>query len=210
MFQGLSILVPSVAAKPEEGLRARKRRETMERITQAGIRLFLERGYEATTLDDIAAAAAISRRTFFHYFKSKDDILISLQSGMGTMIADAIRKAPPGTQPIHAVRDAVIEVCAAVPPDDMLAIDRLMRSSQTVQARKQASYVEQERVLLAALRERWPQSGRKPALQLVAMIAMGAIRLSTEAFNREVGARSMPTLLREAFDMLDAELRSPA
>jgi len=195
---------------PKEGLRARKRRETLERITQAGIRLFLDRGYEATTLDDIAAAAAISRRTFFHYFKSKDDILISLQSGMGTMIADAIRKAPLDKQPIEVVRDAVVEVCAAVPPDDMLAIDRLMRSSETVQTRKQASYVEHERVLLAALQERWPQSEREPALQLVAMIAMGAIRLSTEAFNREAGARPMPALLRETFHMLDTELRTRA
>jgi AcrR family transcriptional regulator len=198
----------SPTASSEEGLRARKRRETTRRITDAGIRLFLDRGYEATTLDDIAAAAAISRRTFFHYFKSKDDILISLQSGMGTMIADAIRKAPLDKQPLAAVRDAVIEVCAAVPPDDMLAIDRLMRSSETVQTRKQASYVEQERILLAALRERWPQTGREPALKLVAMIAMGAIRLSTEAFNREAGARTMPSLLRETFDTLETELRA--
>lgn len=196
----------SPGANSEDGLRARKRRETMKRITDAGVRLFLDRGYEATTLDDIAAAAAISRRTFFHYFKSKDDILISLQSGMGTMIADAIGKAPPDKQPLEAVRDAVLEVCAAVPPDDMLAIDRLMRSSETVQARKQASYVEQERTLLAALRGRWPGPEREPALKLVAMIAMGAIRLSTEAFNQEAGARTMPTLLRETFGTLETEL----
>ncbi len=196
----------SPTANSEEGLRARKRRETMKRITDAGIRLFLDRGYEATTLDDIAAAAAISRRTFFHYFKSKDDILISLQSGMGTMIVNAIGKAPPGLQPLQAVRDAVLEVCAAVPPDDMLAIDRLMRSNETVQARKQASYVEHERTLLAALRERWPAPEREPALKLVAMIAMGAIRLSTEAFNQEAGARTMPTLLRETFGALETEL----
>jgi len=197
----------SLTANSKEGLRARKRRETMERITEAGIRLFLDRGYEATTLDDIAAAAAISRRTFFHYFKSKDDILISLQSGMGAAIADAIRRAPSDKQPIEAVRDAVLEVCAAVAPDDLLAIDRLMQSNETVQARKQASYVEHERTLLAALRERWPQSEREPALQLVAMIAMGAIRLSTESFNREAGARTMPSLLRETFDTLKTELR---
>lgn len=196
----------SAATDPEEGLRARKRRETLGRITDAGIRLFLHRGYEATTLDDIAAAAAISRRTFFHYFKSKDDILISLQSGMGATIADAIREAAPSKRPIEAVRDAVLEVCAAIPPDDMLAIDRLMRSNETVQARKQASYVEHERTLLAALRERWPEPGREAALQLVAMIAMGAIRLSTEAFNREAGARTMPALLRETFGTLETEL----
>jgi AcrR family transcriptional regulator len=196
----------SPTANSEDGLRARKRRETMKRITDAGIRLFLDRGYEATTLDDIAAAAAISRRTFFHYFKSKDDILISLQSGMGAMIAEAIDKAPPGMQPLQVVREAVLVVCAAVPPDDMLAIDRLMRSNETVQARKQASYVEHERTLLAALRKRWPAPGREPALKLVAMIAMGAIRLSTEAFDQEAGARTMPTVLRETFAALETEL----
>jgi len=196
----------SFGAKSEESLRARKRRETMERITEAGIRLFLDRGYEATTLDDIAAAAAISRRSFFHYFKSKDDILISLQSGMGTTIAEAIRNAPQDKRPIDAVRDAVLDICAAVRPDDMLVIDRLMRSSETVQARKQASYVEQERTLLAALRERWPEPERESGLKLVAMIAMGAIRLSTEAFNQEAGARTMPTLLRETFGALETEL----
>jgi len=192
----------------EEGLRARKRRETMARITGAGIRLFLDRGYETTTLDDIAAAASISRRSFFNYFNSKDDILISLQSGMGTMIADAIRKAPADAQPIEAVRDAVLDVCAAVAPDDMLAIDRLMRSSETVQARKQASYVEQERTLFAALRERWPEPEREPGLKVVAMIAMGAVRLSTEAFNQAAGARTMPALLRETFGTLETELRA--
>lgn len=198
----------SHGANSKESPRARKHRETIERITEAGIRLFLDRGYEATTLDDIAAAAAISRRSFFHYFKSKDDILISLQSGMGTTIAEAIRNAPPDKRPIEAVRDAVLDVCAAVPPDEMLAIDRLMRSSKTVQARKQASYVEQERTLLAALRERWPEPDRAPALKLVAMIAMGAIRLSTEAFTQEAGARPMPTLLRETFGALETELRT--
>lgn len=197
---------PSPATNSQEGLRARKRRETMERITQAGIRLFLDRGYEATTLDDIAGAAAISRRSFFNYFSSKDDILISLQSGMGSMIANAIRKAAPGKQPIEAVRDAVIEVCASVPAEDMLAIDRLMRSSETVQARKQASYVAHERTLLAALSERWPEPERETALKLVAMVAMGTIRLSTESFDREAGARTMPSLLRERFDTLETEL----
>ena len=199
-------MAASPTADTTIGLRERKRRETMARITDAGICLFLEHGYDATTIDDNAAAAAISRRTFFHYFKSKDDILISLQSGMGDMIADAIRDAPPDARPIAAVRDAVLAVCAAVPPDDMLAIDRLMRSNETVQARKQASYVEHERTLLAALRERWPDPARAPALRLVAMIAMGAIRLATEAFTQDAGTRTMPMLLRESFDTLEGEL----
>lgn len=53
-----------VSSKPD-GLRARKRQETLERIAETGLRLFSQNGYEATTLDAIAEAAGISRRTFF-------------------------------------------------------------------------------------------------------------------------------------------------
>ncbi|RJF89222.1 TetR family transcriptional regulator [Oleomonas cavernae] len=190
---------------PGEGLRGRKRRETLRRITDAGIRLFIEKGYAATTLDEIAAEAGISRRTFFYYFKSKDDILLSLQSGMGDMLVAALRSAPPDSRPLDAIRDAIVKVCAPIPADDMIAIDRLMRSSQAVQARKQATYIQHERALFEALRERWPAPERETGLRLVAMLAVGAMRLSFDALSREAGKRPIAVLLHEAFDALAAE-----
>jgi AcrR family transcriptional regulator len=192
--------------RPAPGLRERKRRETLRRITDAGICLFIEKGIDATTLDEIAAIAGISRRTFFHYFKSKDDILTSLQQGMGEMIAERIRGADEGALPLEAIRTSVIGVCAEVPTDDLVAIDRLMRSSPAVQARKQASYVQQERILFAALSARWPDPERGMALRLVAMLAIGAIRLAIEAMSQEGERRSLIELLNAAFDALTSEL----
>jgi AcrR family transcriptional regulator len=189
-----------------EGLRERKRRETLQRITDAGMCLFIEKGYDATTLDEIAAAAGISRRTFFYYFKSKDDILLSLQSSMGDMIVAEVRNAPPEKRPLAAIRDAIIKVCAPISAEDMMALDRLMRSSDAVQARKQASYVQHERALFAALRERWPEPERETGLRIVAMLAIGAVRLSYDAMSREGGRRSIIELLDEAFDALEAEV----
>ncbi len=189
-----------------EGLRARKRRETLQRITDAGMRLFIARGYAETRVDDIAEAAGISRRTFFHYFESKDDILLSLQSGIGAMLSQALRDTPAGLRPLDAVRAAVIAVSATIPPADMIAIDRLMRASPAVQARKQASYVAQEQALLAVLRERWPMPEREAGLRLVAMLAVGAMRLALEALSREDGKRPLVVLLNEAFDALQAEV----
>ncbi|QUT05084.1 TetR family transcriptional regulator [Sphingobium phenoxybenzoativorans] len=196
----------SINSKSPEGLRARKQRETRQRITDAGICLFLEKGYDETTIDDVAASAGISRRTFFHYFKSKDDILLSLQSGMGDKIADAVRRAHIDKRPLEAVREAVLEVCGTVPPEDMKAIDRLMRSSETIQARKQASYVEHESTLFAALIERWPDPERQSALRLVAMLAIGVIRLSTDAFSQEGTQQTMIDLMRNAFDAIQSEV----
>lgn len=196
----------SGAAPSGEGVRARKRRETLQRIADAGLRLFIDKGYEGTTLDEIAAAAGISRRTFFYYFKSKDDILLSMQSGIGDRLVAAVRDAPPGKRPFDAVRDAVVAVCAPFPADDMIAMDRVMRSSQAVQARKQASYVQHETALFGALCERWPDPERATALRLVAMLAVGAMRLAFDAFSREGGRRPLADLLHETFDALAEEL----
>lgn len=193
-------------APPRDGLRERKRRETLQRITDVGMGLFLQKGYEATTLDEIAAAAGISRRTFFYYFKSKDDILLSLQNGMGEVIVAALKAETADKRPLDAVRDAVIAVCARFPADEMRAIDQLMRSIPAVQARKQASFIQHEDDLFQALRQRWPDPQRETGLRLVAMLSMGAIRLSFEALNREGGARPIADLLHEAFAALKAEI----
>ncbi len=64
---------------PATGLRERKRLQTRERLTKVAMELFLKRGFEETTLDDIAAAAEISRRSFFHHFASKEDLVLAWQ-----------------------------------------------------------------------------------------------------------------------------------
>lgn len=191
---------------PIEGLRERKRRETAKRIKEAGIRLFIEKGYAATTLDDIAAAADISRRTFFYYYKSKDDILLTMQNGTGDIFAAALRDEPPDKRPLEAARDAAIKVSAPIPTDELLVLDRLMRSSEAVQARKAVAYVQHEQTVFAVLREKWPEPEREVALRWVAMLSIGAIRLSLDAFNRENGKRPLVELVREAFDALEGEL----
>lgn len=189
-----------------EGLRERKRRETLRRITEAGTRLFIAHGYEATTLDAIAAEAGISRRTFFHYFKSKDEILLAMQAGLGDLLTAALALESRDQRPIDAVRKALVRISDAYDPGEMLILDRVMRSSEAVLARKQASYVQHEATLFAALRALWPEAERETGLRLVAMMSIGALRLSLEAFNREEGRRPIAALLNEAFDALETEV----
>jgi AcrR family transcriptional regulator len=191
---------------PNEGLRERKRRETAQRITEAAVRLFIENGYEATTLDAIAAAADISRRTFFHYFKSKDDILLSMQGGGAEALAATLCEEPTDQRPLDALRNAMIRIAEQYPADEMIAIDRLMRSSAAVQARKQATYVQNEQGLFEVLRERWPGAERETGHRLVAMLAVGAMRLALESFNRDEGRRPLPELVREVFSALETQV----
>ncbi|RWE32271.1 MAG: TetR family transcriptional regulator [Mesorhizobium sp.] len=182
-----------------ESWREQKKRETLKRITEEGVKLFVANGYEATTLDAIATAAGISRRTFFYYFKSKDDILLSLQTSGTEAVVAALMEEPADRPPLIAVRNALLKVCAVYQPDEMIVIDRLMLSSPTLQARKQASYLVQEQTLFAALSERWPDPRLGKGLRLVAMVAVGTMRLSLESWRAEGGKRPVAELVKDYF-----------
>ena len=198
---------PALQDGSAQGLRERKRRETHRRIAETGLRLFLAQGYEGTTLDAIAAAAGISRRTFFSYFKSKDDILLVWQeAGWDGIFADLLT-ASPDASPLDAVRDVLVKYASRYTTQEMAAIDRVMRSSDTLMARKQAFYAEREQALFATLCEVWRQPERRAALRIVAMVSMGAMRLATLAWSEQGGQRkSIAKVLRETFDSLRSEL----
>lgn len=190
-----------------EGLRERKRRETRQRIAETGLRLFLADGFDSTTLDAVAAEAGISRRTFFSYFKSKDDVVLYWQeAGWNAMHADLL-KASPDARPLDVVRDVMADHTSRYSPDEMAAIDALMRSSESLLARKQTFYVEQEKVLFNTLCEVWRQPERRPALRMVAMVCIGSLRVAIQSWYDHPGERKpMVEFLRDAFANLRSEL----
>ncbi len=191
----------------EPGARERKRRETRRRIADAGVRLFSINGYEATTVDAIAAEAGISRRTFFHYFQSKDDVLLSFESGLGEQLAAAIgEQVASGQPPLAAMRAAMSSLVARYSTPDLIAIDRLMRASTAVQARKQANYIRDEATVYEALRRGWPDEG-ETSLRLVAMLSIGMSRLSLDAWSRDGGTRPLADYLAATFDGLEQVCR---
>jgi AcrR family transcriptional regulator len=78
------------------GLRERKKHATREALVRAGLELFVERGYDETTLAEIADAAGVSTRTIFAYFPSKEDILFSDFPVMKEALAQALAERPEG------------------------------------------------------------------------------------------------------------------
>src|SRR5262252_4943057 len=96
------------ASERPQGVRERKRRETHERIIQKGLKLFVKHGYDETTLDAIAEAAGISRRTFFYYFRSKEDVLLAAHdSGFREALRPAMLEESPDQAPIDAVKSCL-------------------------------------------------------------------------------------------------------
>lgn len=194
---------------PREGLRQRKRRETHSRIQEAARALFVARGYDGTTLEDIADAANLSRRTLFHYFKSKDDILMSMAGGMGEALVQGLNAQPPGKSPLATMMDAMKDIAAAQPHDELLIFDKVMRSSEAVLARKRANYILSEEVLFEAMRLRWPDPAMREELRLAANMVLSVVRLSLEQFNREEGKTSLVELMNNLFALMERILVEP-
>src|SRR5262245_25603575 len=89
------------------GLRERKKQRTREAIVESAFELFAERGFDGTTIADIAEAAEIAPRTFFSYFPSKDDVVFHDFEQSFEMVASWLRDREPGTNAIDALRAGI-------------------------------------------------------------------------------------------------------
>jgi AcrR family transcriptional regulator len=95
-------------------LRAAKRRVVAEAIWFAALELFGAQGYRGTTVEQIAAMAGVSRRTFFRYFSSKEDVVAFAMDAYGDLIVQAIRDSARPERPAEIVRAAVMRVAEFV------------------------------------------------------------------------------------------------
>jgi AcrR family transcriptional regulator len=92
------------------GLRERKKQQTRETIARAALRLFAERGYDETTLADIASAANVAPRTIFAYFEGKEDILLCEETGFLGELKRRLDERPAGTTTVDAIREFLASI----------------------------------------------------------------------------------------------------
>jgi AcrR family transcriptional regulator len=187
-----------------EGLRERKKRETRQHIARVSLGLFLKNGYEETTLDRIAEAAGISRRTIFSYYKSKDDIVLTLQAAAWEALLAELLTTPPETAPLDAVYSALVNYLEPYESEQVRASDGVMRASETLNMRKQAAYIEQEKALYATLCQVWQDPHQFLSLRIVAMVSMGALRLALEAWGTPGNTRTAASCLEDIFAHLQS------
>jgi AcrR family transcriptional regulator len=103
-------------------------------ILRAAVELFAERGYTETTVTQITARAGISRRLFFYYFQSKDDILFEVSDAALTLLEEIVSRQPPELSDL----DAAAESWKAFNRSDLSDADRSERRRVVVQLRKAA------------------------------------------------------------------------
>jgi AcrR family transcriptional regulator len=132
------------------GLRARKKRETRDALTRAALELFVERGYDETTLAEIAEAAGVSTRTIFAYFPSKEDILFSTMQTMRDALAQALADRPAGTDALAALREFILSSAHQKTELDH-KLGQVIAADPTLSSHKRARIAEFQEVLAAAI-----------------------------------------------------------
>jgi AcrR family transcriptional regulator len=114
------------------GLRERKKQRTRDALIDAALDLFLTRGYEATTVDQIAAEVEVSPRTFFRYFASKEDVALSLTADEQRMLLAELASRPESESPFTALCQAMRSLLQILREADDAEAGRYLRCQRVV------------------------------------------------------------------------------
>jgi AcrR family transcriptional regulator len=98
--------VPVVSVVEPRSLAERKREVVREALATAAAKLLRDRAYEAITIDDIARTAGVSRRTFFRYFPTKEDVFLAMYSDFGRAVHARLAERPAEESPARSLRQA--------------------------------------------------------------------------------------------------------
>jgi AcrR family transcriptional regulator len=115
-----------------QGLRERKKQLTRQRIVEAALGLFDQRGFERVPVAEIARAAEVSEATVFNYFPTKEDLVYGGMEAFEEQLLDAVRQRPPGTTVLAAFRDHVLVPRGALAADDPALIEGIARAARII------------------------------------------------------------------------------
>lgn len=195
-----------MSRSPATGLRERKKAQTRQAIQEHALRLFGEKGYEATTVQEIAAAAGVSHMTFFRYFPTKEDVVLS--DDYDPLLVSAVSSRPADEPLIESLRRAIATGFEEIYASDrarLLARTRLIVSTPALRARLWEQQIATENLIVAAAAARG-KAGEGLRTRLTAATCLAAITVAALAWVEGDGKPPLPQLMDEALAMLSEGL----
>jgi AcrR family transcriptional regulator len=185
------------------GLRERKKQQTRETIARVALELFAERGYDETTLADIAEAADVSPRTIFAYYESKEDILFCEEGAFIDRLEQMLEERPPGTTTIDAMRGFFASI---EPPDEEARLrKKVVTGSTALEMRMLARHGQLEPMLVNSI-ARDLGAGPDDMRPLLIAASMTAAFMSVRDRLFEAEAGGEPLSHEDAMTVLDQVL----
>ena len=189
--------------EPEPDWRQRKKNATRDRIRASALRLFGEHGYDATTVEQIAAAAGVSHMTFFRYFPAKEDVALS--DSYNPLLAGLLEQTPTGWPLTDRIRTALLQGLRQLydaDRDTLLAQNKLIIATPALRERLWASQMDTQQLILQALStgQDNPQTSFTDRVTVAACLAAATTAVLTWVEND--GTPDLPDLIEQAFDTL--------
>jgi AcrR family transcriptional regulator len=184
----------------QPGLRERKKQRTRETIARAAHQLFVERGYHATTLPDIAEAADVSTRTIFAYFPSKEDILFSDFAVLKDALAQALAERPEGQDALETVRQFILSSHKPEKNELDEQLHLCVEKDETLRSHLRARIAQLEELIAPAIAKDLGASPTDVRPQIVAASLTAAFNVLAE---RKGGSRARAKSADEVAALID-------
>ncbi|HTJ34029.1 MAG TPA: TetR family transcriptional regulator [Dactylosporangium sp.] len=192
------------------GLRERKKMATRQALHEAAVALSIEHGLEKVTVEAIADAAEVSRRTFSNYFASKEEALLYGDELRMRLLVDAVQQRPPAEPPWAALTGAAMDVQQDLGARDpgWVAQVRLVRRHPALAAQQVSTYASLEDELTAAIASRAADS---PACAVRARLMTGAflvaMRVAVQEWLDRPSGTPLADVMRECLAQMGSAFR---
>jgi AcrR family transcriptional regulator len=191
----------------ESGLRERKKQRTRETISRVALELFVERGYHATTLADIAEAADVSTRTIFAYYPSKEDILFSEFPALLDAIAQALRERPAGKDALGTVRDFILSIPHGEKSEDDAQRHAIIEGDPTLRSHMRARLAQLQDLVAAGVADDIGADADDLRPSVVAASLIAAFEVLSERDTAKTHKQQTPEEIAAVIDPVIAFLR---
>jgi AcrR family transcriptional regulator len=180
---------------------ARWEPDSRARLEQAALALYAERGFENTTVAEIAGRAGLTERTFFRYFADKREVLFWGSGALQELLVSAVASAPDSAAPIDAVASALEAAAALLQERGEFARQRqaVIAASTELQERELIKLASLSTALADTLRKRGVSD---TAASLAAEAGIAVFKIAFERWTNETNQRDLPQLIRESLDEL--------
>jgi AcrR family transcriptional regulator len=193
-----------LGSEKSTGLRGKTREAARAEIAEVAFNVFAERGFDQVTATEAAAAAGISRASFFRYFESKEDAVFVAQEEMGVGVAAALRSRPAGEDAWTALRRSLDVAVTNYQrsPADALARLRLILCTPNLRAHQLERLAQWKEVIGAALAERLGLGTDDIKVEALVGAALGALDAASTRWAASEGAADLIALIDEAFAVI--------